>query len=163
MLSTSAGFDGAYTSLFSGVRQIYASDGLRGFYRGLLPSLFGVSHGALQFMVYEKMKIFRQGQGYPGRSQLSSLDFIALSGTSKLIAGTVTYPYQVVRSRLQTYDAERTYRGVLDVIAQTSRQEGLGGFYRGIVPNMLRVLPSTCVTFLVYESARSFGIRRVSR
>ena len=29
---------------------------LRGLYRGLLPGFVGVSHGAVQFMVYEEMK-----------------------------------------------------------------------------------------------------------
>lgn len=36
--------------------QIYRTEGLRGFYRGLLPSLFGVSHVAVQFPLYESFK-----------------------------------------------------------------------------------------------------------
>ena len=28
------------------------------------------------------------------------------------------------------------------------------GFYKGLLPNLLRVVPSTCVTFLVYENVR---------
>jgi len=36
--------------------QIYKTEGIRGFYRGLLPSLFGVSHVAVQFPLYESFK-----------------------------------------------------------------------------------------------------------
>ena len=36
--------------------QIWRTEGFRGFYRGLLPSLFGVSHVAIQFPLYEQFK-----------------------------------------------------------------------------------------------------------
>lgn len=34
----------------------YRYEGFRGLYRGFLPGFFGVSHSAIQFMVYEEMK-----------------------------------------------------------------------------------------------------------
>lgn len=34
----------------------YRYEGIRGLYRGFLPGVFGVSHSAVQFMVYEEMK-----------------------------------------------------------------------------------------------------------
>ena len=34
----------------------YQYEGLKGLYKGFIPGLFGVSHGALQFMTYEEMK-----------------------------------------------------------------------------------------------------------
>jgi solute carrier family 25 folate transporter 32 len=33
-------------------------------------------------------------------------------------------------------------------------REGGRGFYKGLAPNLVRVLPSACVTFVVYENAR---------
>ena len=36
--------------------QISRTEGLVGLYRGLVPSLFGVAHGALQFGFYESLK-----------------------------------------------------------------------------------------------------------
>ena len=36
---------------------IYRSEGIRAFYRGLLPSLLGITHVAVQFPLYEKLKI----------------------------------------------------------------------------------------------------------
>ncbi|KAK2732682.1 hypothetical protein FQN57_002578 [Myotisia sp. PD_48] len=170
MLSTGANTPGAYASMTSGVRQIYRTEGVGGFYRGLVPALFGVSHGALQFMAYEQLKRYRSnsmaispgnlGNSNGARTQrprtLNNLDYLILSGLSKTFAGTVTYPYQVLRARLQTYDARGTYKGVGDVIVQTWRNEGVSGFYKGLGPNLLRVLPSTWVTFLVYENVRHY-------
>ncbi len=131
MLSTSSKAPGAYKSASHGVKEILRADGLRGFYRGLLPSLFGVSHGAVQFVAYEQLKNRRASQIQDGR--LSNWDFLSLSALSKAFAGGITYPYQVVRARLQTYDAERTYRSATDVIVQIWRKEGLTGFYKGCV------------------------------
>ena len=142
--------------MLDGTRQILSSEGLRGFYRGLLPSLFGVSHGALQFMAYEQLKIYRSKGGSGEQKDLGAVDFLVLSGLAKMFAGSITYPYQVVRSRLQMYDADSTYRGARDVVRQVWRREGLAGFYKGLGANLLRVMPATWVTFLVYEKTKGF-------
>ena len=156
MLSTSAKHPGAYTSIIDGTRQIYKSEGVSGFYRGLVPSLFGVTHGAIQFMAYEQLKIHRAKSLPGGQKDLTAGDFLMLSGLAKVIAGSTTYPYQVVRARLQMYDADRTYKSARDVVGQVWRKEGLRGFYKGLAPNLLRVLPSTWVTFLVYEKTKIY-------
>lgn len=171
MLSTGAHVPGAYPSMISGLRQIYRTEGFSGFYQGLVPAMFGVSHGALQFMAYEELKRYRTRMTQPSSPDgltnptdtppaqlkaLSNIDYLVLSGLSKIFAGCATYPYQVLRARLQTYDARGTYKGVRDAFVQTLRTEGLAGFYKGLGPNLVRVLPSTWVTFLVYENARIY-------
>jgi solute carrier family 25 folate transporter 32 len=78
------------------------------------------------------------------------------SGLSKIFAGSATYPYQVVRSRLQTYDADKVYGSARDVVRQVWSREGISGFYKGLGPNLLRVVPSSCVTFLVYENTKAY-------
>lgn len=107
-------------------------------------------------MAYEQLKIYRAKSIPGGQKDLSTVDYLVISGFSKMFAGSVTYPYQVVRSRLQMYDANRNYRGARDVIAQVWKREGLAGFYKGLGPNLLRVLPSTWVTFLVYEKMKGY-------
>ncbi|KAJ5902494.1 hypothetical protein N7495_003022 [Penicillium taxi] len=166
MLSTGSRVPGAYPSFSAGAKQIYLKEGIPGFYRGLFPALFGVSHGALQFMAYESLKKMRSrsldnehGHGADTaniETRLGNLDFLALSGLSKLFAGCVTYPYQVIRSRLQSYEAQALYRGAADAIFKIWQREGLPGFYKGLGPNLLRVLPSTWMTFLVYENTKAF-------
>ncbi|KAL4976186.1 mitochondrial carrier domain-containing protein [Aspergillus desertorum] len=158
MLATGSMSPGAYTSFTAGAMQILRSEGIPGFYRGLVPSLFGVSHGALQFMAYENLKLHR-ADAHSGEGQkrvLNNMDFFIISSVSKIFAGSITYPYQVLRSRLQTYDAHLAYRGLRDAIAQIWAIEGLAGFYKGLGPNLFRVLPSTWVTFLVYENTRAY-------
>jgi solute carrier family 25 folate transporter 32 len=166
MLSSDRGSHGAYGSMWEGIKQISSTEGWRGFYRGLGISCLGVLHGAVQFGVYEPLKQLWASQVAPHTSRLqtdhknekdkiSTGATLMISGLSKVIAGTATYPYQVVRSRLQTYNAEKRFgRGIRGVTGKVWREEGWRGFYRGLGPNVVRVLPATWVTFLVYENVR---------
>ena len=156
MLSTSATQSGAYTGMMAGLKSIYRIEGPRGFFHGLTPTLVGVSHGSLYFLAYEKLKLWRRGSKVDG--QLSNGDTLIASSLSKIFAGLITYPHQLVRARLQTYDPSATTHvrgpGIGSLIKMVWQNEGPTGFYKGLVPNLLRVVPSTCVTFLVYENVR---------
>lgn len=153
MLSTGANAKGAYKSMGDGLRHLVKDEGMRGLYRGLIPGFWGVAHGALQFMFYENLKIWRRGNR--GDGELGSADIMATSAGAKVLAGSIMYPYQVVRARLQSYDADKQYKNVRDVLKKVWRHEGFIGFYKGLTPNIVRVLPSTCITFLVYEHMRT--------
>lgn len=131
MLSTARDTPGAYRSTSHGAYELYRTEGIRGFYRGLLPSLFGVSHGAVQFMAYEQLKNHWATGRKGGKEGLKNSDYLLLSAASKMFAGSITYPYQVVRSRLQVYDARTRYSGAGDVVKQVWKHEGLAGFYKG--------------------------------
>jgi len=51
----------------------------------------------------------------------SALEYIGMAALSKLFAVATTYPYQVVRARLQ--DQHNKYNGVIDVIRRTWRYD----------------------------------------
>ena len=168
MLSTGAAHHGAYPSMLYGLRALAREEGLRGYFRGLLPAVAGVSHGAVYFVAYEQLKR-RRAEQIAGLSTsmstssgkqkpaLSNTDYLLISGLSKVIAGTLTYPHQVIRARMQTYADDAGQGGggrLLDNIAALWRRDGMIGFYKGLGPSLLRVVPSTCVTFLVYENVK---------
>eukprot|EP01135_Chromosphaera_perkinsii_P002972 Nk52_evm83s230 gene=Nk52_evmTU83s230 len=177
--------DGSYMGMRDAARRILREEGFPGFYRGLVPGLWGVSHGAFQFMAYEELKkIFLRrkrdvrrasdekdamemgnGTSSKGKTQgkedkeLSVPEYLIMAAMSKVFATVTTYPYQVVRSRLQNQRSSGSaplpgmvqYAGAVDCIRLIHRREGLRGFYRGLAPSVVRVLPSTCVVFSVYE------------
>lgn len=118
-----------------------------------------------------------------GGEKLTNLDTIFTSSVAKVVAGTVTYPHQVVRTRMQNYGAvgstststpnasdtatsitttpqARMRKGLMATVRNIWKEEGLMAFYKGLGPNLVRVVPNTCVTFLVYENVRA-GLPRV--
>jgi len=153
----------AYRGLWHGLWSVGRTEGLRGLYRGTSLALFGVSNGALQFMAYEEMKKWgfarlrrraaTQGVEFDETSaKLTNTAYTLMSGASKLVALTATYPYQVVRARIQNNAQAHLYPTIPICIARTWKDEGVRGFYRGLATNLVRVLPGTCVTFVVYEN-----------
>ena len=142
-----------YTGIFQAVRTIVREEGFVGLYKGVIPALFLTSHGAVQFAVYEWLKTKVNEQGFVGGKQPAWASAL-IGGASKIIASTVTYPYQVIKSRIQQREAslgEVRYSGMFDCIVKTWRHEGVFGFLRGVVPNALKVAPSAALTFVVYE------------
>ena len=85
---------------------------------------------------------------------LSTVHYSIFSSASKILAVACTYPFQLVRARIQ--DQHQSYKNVFEVIAKTMRNEGLYGFYKGLLPCLVRVTPAASLTFIVYENLLIF-------
>jgi len=139
-----------YTGMLDAFKKIFKHEGVKGFYKGFTPGLFGVSHGAVQFMAYEELKTsYNQHRRLPIDAKLSSGEYLMFAAISKFFAAVTTYPYQVVRARLQ--DANCSYTSATDCIKQTFRNEGIGGMYKGLTPYLVHVMPNICLVFIIYE------------
>ncbi|ORY32165.1 putative flavin-adenine dinucleotide transporter [Naematelia encephala] len=170
----------AFRGLWDGLSRIYRTEGTRGLYKGSLLALVGVSNGSIQFATYEEIKrrrtdlkrrVFeRAGKHWRVEDEkLSNTEYILASGASKLVAIAITYPYQVVRARIQNSPttSTATHLTIPNVMSSIWRQEGLLAFYKGLGTNALRILPGTCTTFVVYENLvwafRSLAVKREQR
>lgn len=148
--SSSVSSSQCYNGMGDALVKIYRTEGVRGLYRGFIPGMFGVTHGALQFMTYEEMKAFyNEYRKLPIDSKLTTSEYISFAAISKLIAAAATYPYQVLRTRLQ--DQHHNYEGTWDCVKKTWKYERMRGFYKGLVPYLLHVTPNICLVMLIYE------------
>jgi solute carrier family 25 phosphate transporter 23/24/25/41 len=48
------------------------------------------------------------------------------------------------------------YKSIGDAIAIILAEEGIRGFYKGIIPNLLKVAPSMASSWLSFEVTRDF-------
>jgi solute carrier family 25 (mitochondrial folate transporter), member 32 len=162
MLASDSSAVGAYPSMWTGAARLYRAEGIKGFYRGLGVGMLAVSHGAVQFAVYDparRMYLARRKRrsGVEEAGHMENEATVVLSTVAKLVAGATTYPLQVLRSRLQHYEADEMFgKGVVGVVKRLWKEEGFRGFYRGMMPGVVRVLPATWVTFLVYENVKFY-------
>ncbi|PNH11010.1 Mitochondrial folate transporter/carrier [Tetrabaena socialis] len=152
-----------YNGFLDALVRIGREEGLRGYYKGLGPSLLlQTTHGAIQFAVYDELKYFSSRTGRsPDEAdrQPGSVELSLFAAASKLTASVSTYPSQVIRSRLQQrMDDGRTlvYRSAREAVRLTWQREGFGGFYKGLGPALLRVMPQSAVTLVAYEHILRF-------
>ncbi|CAH9105709.1 unnamed protein product [Cuscuta europaea] len=153
-----------YSGFHDALITIMKEEGWKALYKGIGPGLFlQVTHGAIQFTAYEELRkavVRWRSEGNErtfGASDdmLNSIDYATLGASSKLAALLLTYPLQVIRSRLQQRPSTAGIPIYVDswhVMKETIRFEGLRGFYRGITASLLKNVPAASVTFIVYEN-----------
>lgn len=145
--------------------QTFRHEGIGGLYRGLGASYLGVTESTLQWVLYERMKMAldRREERVRASSRPRQWwdDFVkpvgvpASAGAAKLVAALATYPHEVVRTRLRQAPLENglmKYTGIIQCFTLTFKEEGMAGLYGGLVPHMLRVVPSAIVMFGCYEA-----------
>ncbi|XP_060600939.1 mitochondrial folate transporter/carrier-like isoform X2 [Ruditapes philippinarum] len=139
-----------YNGTIDALVKLYKYEGIRGLYKGFVPGVFGISHGAIQFMTYEEMKnYYNQRQNRPVDTRLTTVEYLSFAAVSKIIAACITYPYQVLRARLQ--DQHVSYSGVIDVVQKILKYEGARGLYKGMSVYLWHVTPNICIVFMIYE------------
>lgn len=153
MISTYNKTPGAYTSMLDGVIKIYKKEGFLGYYKGLLPALFNVSQGAVQLSLYDIIKRYMIPVDKDNQRH-STIQYLIASSTSKMISTCIFYPLQVIRSRLQVIDNKSTLNTKHVITIDIYKKEGVRAFYKGLTANLLRVVPATCTTFLIYEEVK---------
>ncbi|KAI8911770.1 mitochondrial carrier domain-containing protein [Gorgonomyces haynaldii] len=89
-----------YRSTLDGLVTLARKEGVQALYKGIGPTLLGVSHVAIQFPLYEQFKRYLARDNDPSR--MDSRSILLASAAAKLIASSITYPHEVIRTRLQT-------------------------------------------------------------
>ena len=149
-----------YHNTLDAARKMYRGEGILSFYSGLTPALFGLTHVAIQFPLYEvfKAKFTGIGVGVKETDEDRRSHFYGLSLAvflSKIIASTATYPHEVVRTRLQTQQrspANHTMEGS-DSGKASARDSKL---QNPSAPLRYRGTVETCKAILVEEGWRGF-------
>ena len=64
-----------------------------------------------------------------------------------------SYPFDVVKSKMQTdgFGSAQKFPTMRSCFAQTYKEGGIGGFWRGVGPTLLRAMPVSAATFATVE------------
>ena len=74
---------------------------------------------------------------------------LTIGGVSALFSQTVCYPLDTIRRRMQ--NKELIYKNGLDAGKKILKQEGILSFYKGLLPNILRMVPNTAIRFTIFD------------
>ena len=139
-----------YTSSVNALRRIATEEGLKGLYSGFGPSLMGIAHVIIQFPLYESIKVELATRRGVQLDQVPALDLMVASAFAKMIASTITYPHEVIRSHMHVHGLG-PFQGIGTLIRRIYHDGGAIAFYRGCGTNLIRTTPAAAITFTSFE------------
>lgn len=134
--------------------QIFAADGLRGFYRGYVASLLTyIPNSAVWWPFYH---FYAEQLSRLAPSDCPHLVLQAVAGPlAAATASTVTNPMDVVRARVQVEGRS----SVLDTFKQLISEEGFWGLTKGLSARIISSAPTAIVMVVGYETLKKLSLR----
>ncbi|KAG7346243.1 mitochondrial carrier protein [Nitzschia inconspicua] len=154
-----------YRGIRDAFRKIYQTEGLLGFYSGIAPTmLVAVPNFAISYSVYGTLKEYtlddelfynlRRIDADSGEPKLGFFLTVLCGACSGFVATSLTFPFDTIRRRMQIQnlhvDPEHRLSSA-EQLTRLVRNEGLSSLYRGLTPEMLKVVPMVGTMFMVYE------------
>lgn len=153
-------FNSSYRTCLHCANAVLKEEGVRAFYRSYTTQLFmNVPFQSIQFVVYEAMQDFlNKDRHYDPFSHMCS------GGMAGAVAAAVTMPLDVCKTLLNTQEAcARTHLSYINGMAAAFRTVyefcGIQGYFRGLQARVIYQMPSTAISWSVYEFFK-FAITR---
>ncbi|CAG8973242.1 hypothetical protein HYALB_00000001 [Hymenoscyphus albidus] len=150
--------------IFATAKKMWQTGGIRAPYRGLTMGLVGMfPYSAIDLGTFEFLKasLARRNARIMGCHEDDALPGSFATGCIGALSGafgaSIVYPINLLRTRLQAQGTvlhPPTYTGIADVARKTIKNEGVRGLFKGITPNLLKVVPAVSITYVVYENAK---------
>lgn len=146
----------AYKGIVDCFSKTYRGAGLRGLYRGVAPSLYGIfPYAGLKFYFYEEMK-----SRVPEEHKKGLMVKLVCGSIAGLLGQTFTYPLDVVRRQMQVQQLSASnsaeMKGTMESLVMIVRKQGYKQLFSGLSINYLKVVPSVAIGFTVYDTMKAF-------
>lgn len=130
---------------------IVNTSGMKGLYKGTVVTVLRESPAfATYFATYDHLCQRLATED----NSLNPVAVCFAGGLSGMLAWVVTYPFDVVKSRVQSDGVGGTklqYTGMMDCIRKSYQEGGARVFFRGLNATLLRAFPVNAATFLTVE------------
>ncbi|XP_066930721.1 mitochondrial ornithine transporter 1-like isoform X2 [Clytia hemisphaerica] len=142
----------------STIMDVFRKEGVLGFYQGLSALLLReVPANFFYFAGYEGVKkLLQTPEEQEAGAKTAAWKLIVSGGVGGMTYWTSIYPVDVMKTKLQIWNGEGKKPTLTQMARQTFQQEGIGSFYRGIGPTLLRSFPANAAIFLTYEYTKDF-------
>ena len=160
-----------YDGTLDAARKMYAAEGRRAFFRGIVPTFYTVApYTGFQFGFYtfftqlfnSVVSAVDKDEDEAGLNSISMSGSLVCGGLAGLCAKTAVYPFDTTKKRLQvegfaearaTLGKTGAYKGMMDCMKQIVASEGARGLFKGLGPGLLKAVATTSINFWLYEYA----------
>ena len=151
-LALGPGIGVKYKGVYDCLRRTVVEEGIRGYYKGLGPTLLsGPFYVGMQMTFYsEGLKLLKEKEILENDIVLQGLITGSFAG---ITAQTITYPGDTIRRQMQSNGIggkKRLYSNSWQCLASIMKNEGLVGLYRGLPINIFRAIPGSAIQFAAY-------------
>ena len=145
---------GTYSGIVDCLTTIIKTEGPNALYKGSIASIAGIiPYAGIDLMSNSIIKD-HASEYYKSKGQEPGVSVVIGSGMASSSLGMiVTYPLNLIRTRLQAsgMPGAVAYSGFMDCFKKAIQHEGMKGLYKGIVPNLLKVMPAASISYTVYD------------
>jgi len=128
-------------------RKIIKENGLRGLYQGLwITILRELPAYMIYFGSYETLMQISERK-YGERSKIPITNIVGYGAIAGVLLWLGTFPMDVVKSIIQAESFEKK-KTVSAAVSHVYRTRGIGGFFNGLTPCLMRAPPINAATFL---------------
>jgi len=152
--------DGApakYSGTADCARKIYSQFGMRGVYQGYSSTLFReVPAYAVYFGLYETL-MGKSEKTHGSRKDIPIYKVMTYGALSGVFLWLSTFPHDVIKSCIQADDPNnRKFKSIISTTKIIYQNKGIGGFFKGLSPCLMRAPPINAATFLTFEMVQKF-------
>ena len=140
--------------------ELFRSEGMKGFFKGNGANCLKVAPTrGVQFFAFEKFKsklvdYKRASMGLPDDENivLHPIERLIAGGFAGMIASSMVYPIEVVKTMLTMYPGK--YVGIGAAFRGVINEVGPKGLYAGLGPTLIAMFPYVGVEFMIYETSK---------
>ncbi|KAI9313215.1 mitochondrial carrier domain-containing protein [Dichotomocladium elegans] len=142
---------GKYSRMIPALKTILREEGVRGLYKGNLAAEYlYLLYSAVEFYAYRELESLIETMDLDSRLPRSAKTFISGMLAGSIATGT-TYPFDLLRTRFAMQGSNKHYTGIVQAIQLIYRTEGMRGFYWGISPAVVQIMPYMGLVFATYD------------
>jgi hypothetical protein len=160
VIATAQMVRGGNKSLLGELTELFQTEGIKGFFKGNGANCIKVAPTrGVQFFMFEQFKTrlvqwkrTSQGLSEDAEIALNPVERLIAGGFAGMIASSMVYPIEVVKTMLTMYPGK--YAGIGAAFKGVLSEVGPRGLYAGLGPTLIAMFPYVGVEFMIYETSK---------
>eukprot|EP00939_MAST-03C_sp_MAST-3C-sp1_P000456 g456.t1 len=137
-----------YNGMFGCMSTMAKEEGPASLWKGLAPALLRqVCYTGLAMVIYEPIRELVSGEA----NKPNFLQRLLAGGSAGAISITIFNPTEVLKTQIQTSTDSKS---MSDVVRRVYRNQGIGGFWAGLYPNVCRTFLVNAAELGTYDEAK---------
>ncbi|XP_005388885.1 PREDICTED: calcium-binding mitochondrial carrier protein SCaMC-1-like isoform X2 [Chinchilla lanigera] len=149
---------GEYSGIFDCIKKLLKHGGVHTFFKGYIPNLLGIiPYAGLDLAVYELLKNYWLEHYAENSVNPGIMILLGCSTLSHTCGQLTSFPLYLIRTRMQAEAlVEKEQIPMIRLIQEIYNKEGKKGFFRGLTPNIIKVLPAVSIGCVAYEKVKPY-------